>query len=178
MYEGSRFDRCRWRGCDASCVDEFELCWYHFRLAGETFIETRSAFGSAALIERKRQREEERAGKPDPHEAKVQWQQARSVVYYIRIGDHVKIGFTSGIAERLVNLRVDPDALLAVEPGWRETEHERHVQFAAERQGKRENFNPSRRLMAHISVMRSKYGDPLDYAARRAELAGPLSVRL
>lgn len=176
MYEGSRFDRCRWRGCQAECVDEIELCWYHFRLAGEAFIESRSIFGSAALAERKAEREAaeaaRRAALPDPDE----WRRKRSVVYYVRIVDHVKIGYTIHLPSRIHSLRVDRSAVLAVEPGWREIEAERHATFAAERVSKRENFNPSRRLLAHIDLVRSKYGEPFEYASRRVTLAGPEPV--
>lgn len=172
MEHGSRFDRCRWLGCEAECVDEIELCWYHFRLAGETFIEKRSVFGAAALAERRRQREEEEAAR-QPRVTTEDWWRERSVVYYVRTGNHIKIGYTIHLRERINSLRVDRDALLAVEPGWREKEAERHAQFAAERQGRRENFNPSRRLLAHVDVVRAKHGEPWGYAQRRVKAAGP-----
>lgn len=177
MREGSRFDRCRWRGCEAECVDEIELCWYHFRLAGETFFDKRSAFGSAALAERHAAREAEAAARAaarvEPVMTREDWWRERSVVYYVRIHDHVKIGYTIHLRERISALRVARDTVLAVEPGWREREAERHTQFAAERQGKREDFNPSRRLLAHIDIVRSKFGEPWGYAERRVTAAGP-----
>lgn len=175
MQERSRFDRCNWRGCQASCVDEIELCWYHFRLAGETFIEKRSIFGAAALTERRKVREQEAADRV-PQMSREDWWKTRSVVYYVRINDHVKVGYTVNLRERVNSLRVDRSALLAVEPGWRETEHDRHEQFAAERQGRREDFNPSRRLLGHIDVVRAKYGEPWAYTQRRVKAAGPEPV--
>lgn len=84
----------------------------------------------------------------------------QSQVYYVRIGDHVKIGFTVCIQERMASLRVDVEAVMATEPGGRELEAERHRQFAAERQGKRENFNPSPRLLAHIQQVLADNGPP------------------
>lgn len=75
----------------------------------------------------------------------------QSVVYYLRHGDHVKIGTTTNLERRLTSLYATPDALLATEPGDRELEQARHAQFAAERVYRnRELFNPSRRLLAHI----------------------------
>ena len=171
MHEGSRFDRCRWRGCQTECVDEIELCSYHFRLAGETFVEKRSIWGAGALAERRAEREAVEATRP-PALSKDDWSRSRSVVYYVRTGDHVKIGYTIHLRERISSLRVDRAALLAVEPGWREVEASRHELFTVERQGRRENFNPSRRLMAHIDVVRSKYGDPWEFAKRRVAAAG------
>lgn len=173
MSEYSRFDRCRWYGCDAECVDEIELCWYHFDLAGRTFIETRSIFGAAALTARRermeRRQAEIAANSPSPDE----WPRKRSVVYYVRIGDHVKIGYTTILPARIGQLRVDRDALMAVEAGWRDKEAERHAQFADERVGRREDFNPSRRLLTFIDALRHQHGDPWEYAARRVKAAGP-----
>lgn len=86
---------------------------------------------------------------------------AQSRVYYVRIGDHVKIGYTINLRQRLGALRVDDDALLATEPGGRSVEAQRHKQFIEERVGKRENFNPSRRLLAHIEAVRAEHGPPM-----------------
>lgn len=84
----------------------------------------------------------------------------RSQVYYIRIHDHVKIGYTVNLRQRLIQLRVDDDAVLATEPGGRELERQRHREFAAERVSRREDFNPSRRLLAHIESVKQEHGDP------------------
>lgn len=176
MRDGSRFDRCSWRGCETECVDEILLCWYHYQLAGRTFIEKRSIFGAAALADRNARREQEAAERPKPELTEEDWWRKRGVVYYVRTGEHVKIGYTIHLGARISSLRLDKDALLAVEPGWREQEAERHALFADERQGRRENFNPSRRLLAHIDVVRAKYGEPWAYAKRRIEAAGPYSV--
>lgn len=79
-----------------------------------------------------------------------------SVVYYVRLGDHVKIGTTVNLTLRLRALYLDHDAslLLAVEPGGFELEQIRHEQFDAERvHANRELFNPSPRLLAHIDSL-------------------------
>lgn len=178
MPEGSRFDRCSWHRCQTSCVDEIELCAYHFRLAGETFIEKRSIFGAAAMTERRERREREAAERAAsmPVADPDAWSRRRSVVYYVRVGDHVKIGYTTHLRSRVCALRVDKDAVLAVEPGWKSREAKRHAQFAAERQGRRENFNPSPRLLKHIEAIRSQFGEPYGYAQRRIDAAGPKPV--
>lgn len=54
-----------------------------------------------------------------------------SVVYYLRFGDRVKIGTTTNLAKR--RQAVPHDELLATEPGGRQTEHARHLQFADQR---------------------------------------------
>lgn len=92
--------------------------------------------------------------------ADKQWldehRESGSVVYYVRLGNHVKIGTTRNLPARLASLYVDhdPELLLAVEPGDAHVETQRHVQFAAERAYRnRELFNPSRRLLAHIEQL-------------------------
>lgn len=53
----------------------------------------------------------------------------RVVVYYMRLGPLVKIGFTLDIRQRLI--QINPEELLATEPGGMKLEAERHRQFAA-----------------------------------------------
>lgn len=85
---------------------------------------------------------------------------AQSVVYYVRIGDVIKIGFTGNVKQRMSQLRVPIDAILATEPGGREIEATRHKQFADLRVGTLENFRPEKRLIDHIDAVREYHGDP------------------
>lgn len=80
---------------------------------------------------------------------------ATSVIYYVRIGDHVKIGTSTNVASRLRSFYIeDPAALLATEAGGHALEAQRHREFAAERvRPDRELFNPSPRLLAHIATL-------------------------
>lgn len=104
----------------------------------------------------------------------VQWQRHRgvvreefrarnertSVVYYVDLGDCVKIGYTTNIRTRLSGLRVDPHQLLALEPGGRELEEQRHQQFRSSRIGRRENFARTPILEAHIAMTLEEHGLP------------------
>lgn len=49
-------------------------------------------------------------------------------VYYMRIGNRVKIGFTTDLDARLA--AINPEELMVTEPGTRMTERRRHDQFA------------------------------------------------
>lgn len=80
--------------------------------------------------------------------------EAGAVVYYLRIGDRIKIGFTVNLPQRLMALRLDPSVVLATEPGGRDVEQRRHREFADERYGRREDFAPSDRLLAHIERLK------------------------
>lgn len=85
----------------------------------------------------------------------------QSQVYYIRIGDHIKIGYSTNLKQRISQLRLQQSALLATEPGGRELEKERHRQFSADRIiSNREDFDPSPRLMAHIDAVLTEHGRP------------------
>lgn len=73
---------------------------------------------------------------------------ADPIVYYIRFGDRVKIGTTTNLKARLGV--VPHDEVLATEPGGRDVERARHVQFAATRIT-REWFAYSTELKQHIA---------------------------
>jgi hypothetical protein len=106
--------------------------------------------------------------------------QTESVVYYVQLGDHIKIGYSARLRERLHALRAEPDALLAVEPGGRRLEDKRHQQFAHLRIKSRwENFEPGDELLAHIADLKAEHGLP-DYIGprpRRDRRATPVVVR-
>lgn len=86
------------------------------------------------------------------------------VVYYLRLGNSdIKIGYTSNLPERMRALRARPSDVLAIEPGDRQKEKERHHQFAGlRREVWREDFEPAAELMSHIKAMRTAHGDPAD----------------
>lgn len=84
----------------------------------------------------------------------------QSQVYYIRIGDYIKIGYTQNLKERLNGLRVDASDILATEPGGRDKERQRHLQFADIRIGRRENFERTADLLTHIAKVRRENGKP------------------
>lgn len=83
----------------------------------------------------------------------------RSIVYYIRRGDVIKIGTTVNPAARFGQLM--PDEILAFEPGDPALERTRHGQFRSSRVVRRsEYFHQTEELSAHIAALREQYGDP------------------
>lgn len=82
-----------------------------------------------------------------------------ALVYYVQIGDYIKIGHSARLKRRFATLRAD--LLLAIEPGGLELERQRHREFSDERIDlKRENFRPSARLTDHIRELHDRYGLP------------------
>ena len=98
----------------------------------------------------------------DNRRAQKELHQKQSVVYYIRIHDHIKIGTTGNLKERLIALRIDgKDCVLATEPGGFKLEKMRHGQFDRLRIGRKENFRPEPQLMHHIEAVRNFHGEPV-----------------
>ncbi|MCW4384929.1 GIY-YIG nuclease family protein [Salinibacterium sp. SYSU T00001] len=84
------------------------------------------------------------------------------VVYYLRFERRVKIGTSAHPRKRLAAIR--HDELLAVEPGGRALEQQRHREFAALREGG-EWFTLTGELAEHVSALRRE-GEPWTLYAR------------
>jgi hypothetical protein len=80
-----------------------------------------------------------------------------SIVYYIRRGDLVKIGTTTGPAVRFRDLM--PDEILAIEPGGEDLEVARHRQFDHLRY-RGEYFRAAPELLEHAHQLRRLHGAP------------------
>ena len=160
--------RCSIFQCWGVCAGGFYVCEEHLAEIGKAFVDERSIWGTRFLAARRERIDADAVCQSDSNAAR---DRRRSVVYYVRLADHVKIGYTTHLRGRLGGLRTDATALLAAEPGWREVEAQRHAEFADERQGRRENFNPSRRLLAHIDQVLELHGDPLSLASSLARSA-------
>lgn len=81
-----------------------------------------------------------------------------SIVYYLLRGPLVKISTTRHPESRFASLM--PDRIMAVEPGDRSVERERHQQFKHLRHGTSEYFSQGDELMAHIDAVRAQHGNP------------------
>lgn len=74
------------------------------------------------------------------------------VVYYAKRDGYIKIGYTRQLAKRMASLNAIP---LAVEPGERTKERERHEQFAHLRIANTEWFLAGPDLLEHIEALAS-----------------------
>jgi hypothetical protein len=74
------------------------------------------------------------------------------IVYYMRIGNRVKIGWTGNLKSRMKS--INPEELLATEPGTRDKERQRHKQFEHLRVHG-EWFAMEESLLSHIDILRS-----------------------
>lgn len=146
--------------CDKDSYIQARLCEDH---ALEVYVEMQGKVSANMGRLFKLMKEEARRHKQGPTEQEVMYKEAyeaQSVVYYVRISDYIKIGFTRNLNERLKQLRVYKEDLMATEPGGRDKERERHQQFADIRRGKRENFDKTPELLTHIARVRREHGAP------------------
>jgi hypothetical protein len=86
-------------------------------------------------------------------------------VYYLRVGDLIKIGTTTHLRSRLQSYPPGITTVLAAEPGGVEVERARLAQFSHLRQSGREWFNPASSLTEHIAGIRAKHGEPFKFTA-------------
>lgn len=83
--------------------------------------------------------------------------QTQSVVYYVRIGDTIKIGVTTNMKARMP--QVMPDEILATEPGGPDLERRRHIEFS-HLKVRGERFTSGADLLAHVAEVRRQHGAP------------------
>lgn len=156
--------KCQMSGCPIVSTIEAPVCEEHLAQIGQVFLETRSVAGTfLRLREVLQQKQAISLAEAQFHSSlpTSSDQPFAESVYYVRIGDHVKIGTTADLRSRMRALYVDhdPDLLLAIEPGNRQVETSRHAQFRDERvYFNRELFNPSRRLLQYIDALNQEYG--------------------
>lgn len=78
------------------------------------------------------------------------------MVYFIRLGSRVKIGYTTNIAQRVANLSLHPRFVALLMPGSFALEAELHRHFAAERETGTEWFEYSKRVHAYVTSNRGE----------------------
>lgn len=76
----------------------------------------------------------------------------RHQVYYVRVGELIKVGTTGQLRQRLSSYPPTSE-LLAVEPGGEELESRRHAQFRHLLAHRKEWFHPGTDLMDHIAAL-------------------------
>jgi hypothetical protein len=148
---------CVWPGCGVeSLVHVGPLCWTHANIITDAVIEAShskvtNAHANAAM---QRQREAEDRKKL----AEIRGQQP-GWIYYVRVGDRVKIGYSVDVKNRM---RAYPpeSRLLAVHPGTRQLETEMHRRFAGSRAAGREWFRETPDLVEHITEAVAQFGEP------------------
>lgn len=150
---GRRGDR-----CDAPVSDhtKVSICDFH---AARVYRDLMKAM----IRDDEDRRASQRAAAPPPSLSlsdSEERRRAASVVYYARNRGTIKIGRTTNLPQRLLQLRLDAKDLLAIEPGAFEVESRRIQQFAHLRIGRREDFRVGEDLVGHVKAIREQFGPP------------------
>jgi len=91
-------------------------------------------------------------------------------IYYVRIGDEIKIGYTKNVRKRMHAYPPAPmSELLAVHPGTLQDEAALHQRFTPYRSNRREWYERRPAIMRHIADVVAEYGPPPDFDKRRRE---------
>jgi hypothetical protein len=103
-------------------------------------------------------------------------QDREGFVYYLMVGERLKIGYSVDVKRRM---RAYPPGseLLAVEPGDRDLETQRHRQFAGSRTDGREWFRPTPDILDLVEEIVTTYGEPRRFAHHYRRNQQPVQVR-
>jgi hypothetical protein len=158
----SRRNWCCWPNCFKPRIPEIPLCESHLTIAHETWADRDRVFSFTGAIE------PAPATTPEPRPARD------GVVYYVRSGGYIKIGWTGSLAGRMKAYPPD-SVLLATEPGTRADETRRHQQFAVHRTHGREWYALTADLMRHIDRVKAEHGEPdtVAFAAQPVKIPQP-----
>jgi hypothetical protein len=96
-------------------------------------------------------------------------------VYYVRIGDRIKIGFSTDVKKRMRSYPPRSE-LLAVEPGDFDVERKRHLQFQGSRADGREWFTPTQDILDHCNSLIIKHGSPKRHAHHYRKNENPVRL--
>lgn len=103
-------------------------------------------------------------------------QERDGFVYYLRVGERIKVGYSVDVKRRMRAYPPGSD-LLAVEPGDRELETQRHRQFAGSRTDGREWFRPTPDLLELVTEIVKTYGEPRRFAHHYRRNEQPMRIR-
>jgi hypothetical protein len=156
-------ERCRFPAVrEAMLVYKVSLCRDHLDGYRAVLDLIRDAEKAASVIDEAYEIERNELRRPDRdwtamEARRIKLYAGQSVVYYVRIGDLIKIGTTVNMKARMGALV--PDEILATEPGDQNLEAMRHKQFAGLRV-KGERFRDVPELRNHIAMIRDHFGPP------------------
>jgi hypothetical protein len=149
-------DRCTWQFCTANADLRHQrrgaqLCREH-ALFTWSIVEDEIRRSGMSPADLQAEREEQARAKEAERERIAVKNAELGTVYYLRVGDHIKIGFAGNLHQRLTAYPPG-SVLLAVEQGSLDVEASRHREFADFLAAGREWFVPGARLMDHVASL-------------------------
>jgi hypothetical protein len=117
---------------------------------------------------------EEQARRAELEARKAQERQKHEVIYYAKIGGHIKIGWTSRLEQRMRSYPPNTE-LLAIHPGSRSDERQLHRRFAVHRSHGAEWYPLVPVILDHIKRVVAEHGEPptVMFGAKPVEVRRP-----
>lgn len=166
---------CAWPNCDKSTPQTFAenrlgvLCldhaWSHYDAMNSFLVWDGTTDSSyvQSLVAALKARQEPLDAFTDEELADAKEALSQGWVYYLRVGDQIKIGFSTDVRRRLRSYPPGSE-LLALEPGDKKLERRRHNEFFEWLAAGREWFEPSDELLKHIQDVVDLHGSVGHYA--------------
>lgn len=155
---------CVWPECGARLLPGYRcgpLCTWHATsvveaMASQHQTRRRITHATAAAANRAARESEQATAREAAKGTQPGW------VYYVRVGDRVKIGYSADVKRRM---RAYPPGshLLAAHPGTAQLETEMHQRFAGSRAAGREWFRETADLTEHIGQVVEQFGEPTQH---------------
>jgi hypothetical protein len=103
---------------------------------------------------------------------------ANQVIYYLQVGGHIKIGWTSQLERRMRNYPPNT-TLLAVHSGTRSDERQLHRKFAVHRSHGNEWYPLVPVILDHIKRVVAEHGEPpaVAFGAKAVQVRRPTSTK-
>lgn len=181
--------RCSWPGCwNGKWLERgIEVCGGHAKAVLDAMAPEVSQRAQRTVDERVRRLQavvddqhrtihQLRGEQPETKSPPAKPAVVNGVVYYLRSGGYIKIGWASNLQKRMK--AYPPDTmLLATEPGTRADEQRRHRTFAVHRTHGREWYAMVPPLMEHIDKVKRENGEPdaVVFAAKPVTVPRPHS---
>lgn len=149
-----------WFGCTSHglVADDVMMCWTHARIIHERIqgIEDLTNQRIDAELDKNKQwqiaEQTARITAGKPERADLFYRAPSHRVYYIKIGEQIKIGFTADLDGRLNSYPPNAE-ILGIEYGDKELEKQRHRQFHAYLAYGREWFHDTQEIRDHIATL-------------------------
>lgn len=193
-------DRCAWPGCDPTSLKPIKqfgtgrivqfrigiLCYYHADLVADAVLQNRlmladyehhEANSSYDISGEVRRRDKSYRNEVKQQAADTFRGEKPGFVYYLRVGERVKIGYSVDVKRRMRSYPPGSQ-LLAVEPGDRDLETQRHRQFAGSLLDGREWFRPTPDIDELVTEIVATYGEPKQFAHHYRSKREPMRVRV
>lgn len=173
--------RCIWHRCDtevASGLLYVPLCYEH-----ATFVHDEveaHADRVSLIVERRRERfmAEQLAARGLQPYVPPKPEPKPEIIYYLQVGGHIKIGWTSDLGKRMRSYPPNTE-LLAIHPGRRADERALHKRFAVHRSHGQEWYPLVPVLLDHIKRVIAEHGQPpaMTFGAKPVTVPTPHRAR-